>query len=248
MKIRKHLKSIVLFCIVAVAVIASVFIFGKKAEYVSQADADKVTAAVNLLNNSLRTKTVTYTDFLAETTADFGQGDISAQPDAGTEEVNYDGLTKTLNYKDSATYTISVDQPGLYNLVLDYKPVGNSLADFIVDVKINDTQAYEEMKNIGLPLFWSDETKDFPKDRYGDEIAPKQLKKDDWTSLYLYNSSYNTSDPLKFYFEAGKNVISIANVSGNGLGLGKIRLEAPADNTPAYSEYRSSTAAHWFQC
>lgn len=242
MKSWKYLKSIVLFCIVAVAVIASVFIFGKKAEYVAKADENEVAAAVSLLNDSLRTKTVTYADFIAVNAEDLGQGSIPAQPEAGTEEANYDGLTNVLDYKDTVNYTVNVDKPGLYNLVLDYKPMGNSLADFIVDLKINDTQAFEEMKNIGLPLYWSDATKEFPKDRYGDEIAPKQVKKEDWTSLYLYNSSYNTSDPLKFYFNAGKNVISIRNVSGNGLGLGNLRLEAPADNTPEYSKYRSENS------
>jgi ABC-type glycerol-3-phosphate transport system substrate-binding protein len=248
MKSRKHFKSIVLFCIAAVAVIASVFIFGKKPAYISQANADEVKAAVNLLNNSLRTRTVTYLDFLAETGADPGQGDISAQPDNGTEDVNYDGLTSTLDYKDTASYAVNVDRQGLYYLVLDYKPIGNSLADFIVNIKINDAQPYVEMNSIGLPLFWSDETKDFPVDRYGDEIAPKQVKKEDWTSLYLYNSSYNTSDPLKFYFEAGRNTITISNISGNGLKLGKIRLEAPVDNTPGYSEYRSADNGSLVTC
>ncbi|MDF2538663.1 MAG: transporter, substrate-binding protein [Herbinix sp.] len=238
MKNRKHFISIVLLCIVAVAVIASVFIFGKKAEYVSQVDENEVTAAFNLLNNSLRTKTVNYTDFLADTTADFGQGDINAQPEAGTEVENYDGLTNTLDYEDTITYTVKVDNAGLYYLLLDYKPMGNSLADFVIDVKVNGAQVYEEMKNIGLPLFWSDETKDFPTDRYGDQTAPRQIKKDDWTSLYLYNSSFNTSDPLLFPLESGTNTITVKNNSGNGLGIGRLQLRAPVDNIPNYSEYR----------
>ncbi|MDF2611897.1 MAG: transporter, substrate-binding protein, partial [Lachnospiraceae bacterium] len=242
MKNRRHFISIVLLCIIAVAVIASVFIFGKKAEYVSQVDENEVKAAFNLLNNSLSTKTVTYTDFLAETAAVYGQKDLYAQPDAGTEVENYDGLTKTLDYEDTANYMVEVDQAGLYYLVLDFKPMGKSLADFIINIKINDTQAYDEMKNIGLPLYWTDETKDFPKDRYGDQVAPYQVRKDDWTSLHLYNSSYNTSDPLMFYLEAGTNIITVKNDSGNGLGVGKIKLEVPVDDTPNYSEYRSQNS------
>lgn len=243
MKNRRHFISIVLLCIAAVAVIASVFIFGKKTEYVSQVDENEVKAAFNLLNNSLRTKTVAYTDFLAETAADFGQKDLFAQPDAGTKIENYEGLTATLNYTDSVNYTVETDQPGLYYLVLDYKSMGNSLADFIINIKINGTQVYDEMKNIGLPLFWSDQTKDFPTDRYGDEIVPYQVRKDDWTSLPLYNITYNTTEPLLFYFEAGVNNITVTNDSGNGLGVGTMKLEVPVNDTPLYSEYRSQNSS-----
>jgi ABC-type glycerol-3-phosphate transport system substrate-binding protein len=116
--------------------------------------------------------------------------------------------------------------------------MGNTLADFNIDVKINDTRSYDEMESIALPLFWSDETKDFPTDRYGDEAAPYQVRKDEWTSLHLYNNTYSTAEPLLFYFEAGENVIRITNISGNGLGVGNMKVEAPIYDTPTYTEYR----------
>ncbi|MDF2540616.1 MAG: transporter, substrate-binding protein [Herbinix sp.] len=239
MKNRKRILSIVLFCIVAVAVTASVFIFGKKAEYVSEIDENEVKAAFNLLNNSLSTDTAAYKDFLSETSAEFGQEDLLVQPDTGTQIEGYDGLAVTLDYKNSTKYSIEVDKPGLYYLVLDYKPMGNTLADFNIDVKINDTQSFIEMKNIGLPLVWMDETKEFPTDRYGDETAPRQVKKEEWTSLYLYSNTHNTSKPLLFNLEAGTNVITITNISGNGLGVGTLKVEAPVNDTPTYAEYRN---------
>jgi ABC-type glycerol-3-phosphate transport system substrate-binding protein len=239
MKNKRNLISIVLLCIVAVAIIASVFIFGKNEEYVSEVDKKEVISAYNLLNDSLREKTVYYTDFLAGEPADFGQGDISAQPDAGVTIDNYNGLAATLDYNQTTEYVVNVEKSGLYNLVLDYRPMGNSLADFNIDVKINDTQVYDEMESIALPLYWSDETKSFPKDRYGDETAPYQLRKDDWTSLYLYNSTYNTAEPLLFLLETGENVIKVTNISGNGLGVGTLHVKAPMASAPTYDDYRS---------
>jgi ABC-type glycerol-3-phosphate transport system substrate-binding protein len=239
MKNRRNLISIVLLCIVAVAIIASVFIFGKNKEYVSEVDEKEVIAAYNLLNNSLRTESVFYTDYLADKSADYGQGEVLTQPVNGASIEDYDGLVTTLDYNNFAEYTVNVEKPGLYYLVLDYKPMGNSLADFNISVNINGTQQYEEMKNIGLPLYWSDNTKEYPKDRYGDETAPGQSSKDAWTSIHLYNNTYNTTDPLLFPMEAGKNVIRITNISGNGLGVGKIKVEAPVFDTPTYADYRN---------
>jgi ABC-type glycerol-3-phosphate transport system substrate-binding protein len=239
MKNKRNLISILLLCLVAVAVIASVFIFGKKAEYISEVDENEVTAAYNLLNDSLRTKSVNYTEFLAKKSVDYGHEDLSVQPGLGTNIADYDGMVETLNYNQAAVYEVNVEKAGLYYLVLDYKPMEDSLADFNIEIKINDTQEYDEMESIALPLFWSDETKDFPTDRYGDETAPYQIRKDEWTSLYLYNSTYSTVDPLLFSFKEGKNTITVINISGDGLGVGAIKLEAPVFNTPSYSEYQS---------
>ena len=239
MKMKKNFISIICICIVAVAVIASVFIFGKNAEYISEVDENKVEKAYQLLTNSLRDNSATYAEFIADSTMEYGQETISAQPVEGTLMDNYDGLVATLDYNQIANYEVTVTESGLYYLVLDYKPMGNSLADFNIEVKINDVQVYEEMESISLPLFWTDETKTFPTDRYGDETAPKQIRKDEWTSLYIYNSTYSTAEPLLFPLEAGKNVISILNISGNDLGLGNLKLDAPVFDTPSYSEYQS---------
>ena len=239
MKKRRHIGSIVLICMIAVVVIASVFIFDKKAKYEPQIDEKEVKAAFNLLNNSLGTKTVMYTDFLNDITVDFGEEDVFAQPEAGTKMEDYDALAVTIDYKESVDYLVEIVTPGLYYLALDYKPIGSSLADFSVDVKINDKQMYNEMKNIALPLIWADETKDFPTDRYGDQTAPYQVRKEEWSTKYLYNNTYYTAEPLLFELNAGTNIITIMNVSSNGLGLGTIKALVPVDTTPTYSEYHN---------
>ncbi|MBP1756866.1 MAG: ABC-type transport system, substrate-binding component, partial [Firmicutes bacterium] len=239
MKKRKIAISIVLLCMVAVAVLASVFIFGQKPEYVSDVDEHKVEAAYNLLKDSLRTETMSYHDFLAEHAENYGQDTVSAEPKNGTSVDGYDGLAAVLDYNAGSDYIVNVKTSGLYQFVLDYKPMGNSLADFNIEVKVNDSRDYEEMKNIMLPLYWTDETKEYPKDRYGDEMAPNQLVKSDWTSAYLYNNTYVSVKPLLFYLQSGENVISVTNISGDGLGIGTLTALEPTFTTPAYSDYRS---------
>lgn len=230
----------VLLGIAAVAVLASVFIVRKNARYISGPEEQEVIAAYNLLNDSLRSNEVRYIDFINAEHADYGTQVVQAQPDMGTKADNYEGLAVSLDYGQQAQYSIDVKEAGLYYLVLDYKPMEDTLTNFNIDIRINDAQPYVEMKNIVLPLYWSDETKTFPKDRYGDETAPYQYSKNDWTSKQLYSNTYNTSDPLLFRFEAGTNLVKITNISGDGLGLGTLALEAPVFNTPSYADYRST--------
>ncbi len=239
MKIKKILQAVLFVFIAAVAVIATVFIFGKKAEYIDKVNEDKVEKAFRLLKDSLRTGSVTYLDFLAETALEYGQEEQEADPSQGRQTEEYGGPVEALDYNQSAEYEVKVSKPGLYYLVLDYRSLGNTLADFNIEISINNQQDYEEMKSISLPLFWSDETKDFPTDRYGDQTEPYQIRKDDWTSLYLFGSTYSTSAPLLFRLAEGNNTISVKNISGDGLGVGKLRLETPQLDTPDYVQYRS---------
>jgi ABC-type glycerol-3-phosphate transport system substrate-binding protein len=239
MKKSRTVISIVLLCMVAVAVLASVFIFGQKPEYISEVDENKVEAAYNLLKDSLRTETLSYTDFLEANTEEYGLETMSFKPLNGEAMADYDGLVTVLDYSDSTEYVVRVNKTGLYNIALDYKPMGNSLANFNIELKINGNREYEEMKNIMLPLYWKDETKEYPKDRYGDEMAPNQISKTDWTTLSLFNNTYVSAEPLLFLLQAGENVITVTNISGNGLGVGSLTVEAPADKLPSYSEYRS---------
>ncbi|MDF2906385.1 MAG: transporter, substrate-binding protein [Herbinix sp.] len=239
MKKRRTVISIVLLCMVAVAVLASVFIFGQNQEYISEVDENKVEAAYNLLKDSLRTDTMSYTDFLEANTEENGQESATSEPRSGETVTDYDSRISVLNYSDSTDYVVNVNKAGLYKMVLDYKPMGNTLADFNIDLKVNGNRTYDEMKNIVLPLYWSDETKEYPKDRYKDEMAPNQISRTDWTSLPLYNNTYVSAEPLLFVLQAGENVITITNISGNGLGVGRLSVKAPADHLPNYSDYRS---------
>ncbi len=240
MKKRKIYRTIVLLGFIAVAIIASVFIFGKKAEYVLEADEKQVSNAFALLSGSLDTEAVTYTDFLDNNTVKQGNTEKTATPVGGTplEDYNENGII--IDYKDTAEYKITLEEEGLYYMALDFKAYDNSLADFIVDVKVNGEQVFSEMKNIILPLTWMDGTKDFPKDRYDDETAPPQIRKDVWKNIYLYNNMYYSSKPLLFHLNKGENIISITNVSNNGLGLSRLMIEAPNKNDISYEEYRKS--------
>ncbi len=237
---RKAILSLSFISLAAVVILAYVFIFSRNSEYISDMDEKEVAAAYDLLTNSLRTREIRYIDFMDTGTYEYGKSDYQAAPETGTVTEGYDGTALTVDYGQSVLYNIEVTEPGLYYLALDYKPMEKSLAEFNVDIKINDTQPYEEMKNIVLPLYWSDETKDYPTDRYGDETAPYQYNKDIWSTVHFYNNTYNTSDPLLFLFEEGSNIVKITNISGDGLGLGTLTLEAPVFDTPSYAQYRES--------
>jgi hypothetical protein len=205
---------------------------------------------------------VYYTDFIKSNTT-IGEGTHTAElskgisvdkyyeankDDENTPEAvkDYESQMKELEYQSKAEYKVTVDKAGLYYLSLDYISVGSSLSDYTVSVTINGTQDFTEMNTIALPMLWSDtdegyissdDTKEFPLDSYGDEMAPSQNRIQKWTNTYLYNNTYTSSTPLAFLLKKGENTITIENVSSGGLAVGTLVAEAAEDNTISYEEY-----------
>lgn len=203
-------------------------------EMVSVAQKD---TAYQLIKNTLDQSAVEYQDFLAEHSISYDLNDVDAFPAGGEADGNRTALL--INYDEEAEYLVEVSQAGLYYLKLDYSIVGNSLSDYRIAVSINGRRDYDEMGRVVLPQMWSDETKIFPTDRYGDETIPSQVRSEEYQEKYLYNSSYNTAKPLLFYLEQGKNSIVFRNESADGLVVERLSVVAPRDNVPDYRTYRN---------
>ncbi|MBR3645532.1 MAG: extracellular solute-binding protein [Lachnospiraceae bacterium] len=239
-------------------------LIGNRATYVKDVSPEELQAAFDLLNESYLAKGESpetfYVDFLAQHKDEAGKGEYVADVRAGcpadefyeTNSANeyrrqfvkdekvtsYDHDMQSLENNESAMYKIEgVAKAGLYCIDVDYASIGTSLADYTVLVKINGKQQYQEAGAILLTAKWND-SKDFPQDRYRDEMSPYQNRIKGWiTEESLYNNTYTSDTPLCFYLEAGTNAIEIKNISSPGLAVGKINVYPAVDNTKSYEEY-----------
>ncbi|MCR5583994.1 MAG: extracellular solute-binding protein [Lachnospiraceae bacterium] len=242
-------KRIILTSIIgAVLIIGAVFLFtGNTAEYVEKPDETAVSSAIELLTKKLD-GTPMYCDWY-DSLGDnaeklYGSGTAVAKKTAVERADGTNNKTVfisddfvTIDYNDTLTYKVNVDKAGLYVLKVNYRPDGSTMSDFAVSVFVNGRQDYHEMKIIALPQMWSDETKDYATDSYGDEMAPKQVRDDEARERYFYSSTYISSTPLLFRLEKGENTIVLENVAANGLSLGTLTAEAPAEKPVSYADY-----------
>ncbi len=226
-------KILLTLFLCAVALGAAFFLFGNKtAEYVEDVSDADVRWASDLLSDSLQNPELIYSQYLNRTSLENGLGEMSVSPDSGQES--------TIHYKESMSYSVNVEQKGHYYMMLDYTPGEDALSSFNVEVLINGEQAYFEMKNIILPLWWENERDEFPLDSYGDETAPKQVRIEGKRSSYLYSNTYASALPLLFPLEKGINKIEIINIGTGGLELNTLTVSQPDFQIPTYEEYIAS--------
>ncbi|MBR5732179.1 MAG: hypothetical protein IKX80_01920, partial [Lachnospiraceae bacterium] len=240
---KKRIIAAIIICALAIA--GGVLLFTRNnAEYVEKPDETKVASAIALLTNALGEDAM-YCDWIdglgTDSSAHYGSGSVTASPDkiaAAAENVSDvpDGFV-SIDYNESVTYRVNVSQAGLYSMKLMYVPTGSTMSDFAVSMSVNGEVPYHEMKIIALPQMWSDETKEYLTDSYGDQMAPKQVRNDDIRERYLYSSTYISDEPLMFMLNAGENEITFTNIAANGLGLGTLTALRPADEQIGYEAY-----------
>lgn len=245
---KKLMRNIILTVVIIALAggIAVLVVLGNRSAYVEDVSPDKLRWAYELLAGSLNTEDFKYTDYLLYSDGEEGSGEAKAYPENGVEYsaladqwelMPYDGMISVLKYGETAQYRIAVQTDGIYTLLIDYMSAGNSYLDYTASVEINGKYQYQELKAIDFPLYWQDETPQILTDRYGDQIAPSQIRIPGWRTAKLYNNTYSSVAPLKVSLNAGENVIRITNVSNDGLALGKLAVTTLPTGPVSYEDY-----------
>lgn len=136
----------------------------------------------------------------------------------------------------SLSLEIDVPNDGLYELSFDYYPLGDGVIPIEGSILINGEYPYYESRRVVFPTEWKNETDEFSKDRFGNEIIPKQVSFSNWSKISAEDASQLQPEPLKFYLKAGKNQITLSHLRGEML-VGKIYVHSPA-RIQSYQEYQ----------
>lgn len=137
--------------------------------------------------------------------------------------------------ESSISFEVEVQNPGFYNIYLDYQTSSDSYISIGLSVKVNGSIPYYEASQITLDTLWSDANSSIGVDRYGNDVSALQEVYSKWQKQVLQDASRLYPRGLKFYLEDGINQIEIEKISGT-LELRGISICSPK-KLPSYSEY-----------
>ncbi|MCL2016412.1 MAG: extracellular solute-binding protein [Defluviitaleaceae bacterium] len=221
----KFFAQISLVLVLTVVSIFAVFATGRvDVQPVSQAEVDR---AMGLLQESLANPRFTYIDFLRENQALRG----TTPPFA--ESVQIDA---NIAYGEGLSYELHIPQRGLYGFYLTYILPDSTFSNLVISLFVNGEEQFDEASTLVLPVFWEDETKDFPLNRFGDEIMPMQLQIGGEHTVQLFDAGFTTDKPILFLLEQGTNTIEFRNTTSSELvitGFGVFSEQILPSHTPA---------------
>lgn len=144
----------------------------------------------------------------------------------------------TLTQHDAAQYDVTFNQTQTFTLAIDHLIPEASLLNYVFAVRFNGLIPFDEAARLEIPLLWSDTTKVFETDRYGDEVLPLLSFQTGWIHLPLFDNRYASVDPLLFVLPAGSHTIELINLTSQPISISNLTLK-PRLQRPTYEEYKN---------
>lgn len=123
-------------------------------------------------------------------------------------------------------YTIEIDQPGFYNIVVEYFPLGSQVFNIERAVQINGQYPFWEARRIHLDRQWRNNTYPFSRDDFGNERRAFQEQIFHWRTQRLCDLKGRYAEPFLWYFSKGENTIRFIGLRSQVI-LKSISLEPP---------------------
>lgn len=167
--------------------------------------------------------------------------DVTSYIDAEDAKVTdeYEGAEKALYTGNASKVTWEVDVPeaGFYNVYLEYMTVKSRGVAIERAFYVNGELPFQDASDMTFLRMWADASE--PRvDNRGNEIRPTQTEVYGWQSSYLKDKMGYVTEPYQFYFEKGKNTITLEAVN-EPMVLRKLDIVAVEDEF-TYADYTAS--------
>lgn len=162
---------------------------------------------------------------------------IDAEDAKVTDE--YEGAEKALYTGNDSKVTWEVDVPeaGFYNVYLEYMTVKSRGVAIERAFYVNGELPFQDAADMTFLRMWADASE--PRvDNRGNEIRPTQTEVYGWQSSYLKDKMGYMTEPYQFYFEKGKNTITLEAVN-EPMVLRKLDIVAVEDEF-TYADYTAA--------
>ncbi len=193
-------------------------------------------------------ETVSYKDYLAaHSGAAYPDAEIrieggtyqSAEAGFTSEQgyEGYDGNVALTGEEGEITWEVTVAEAGFYQIKLDYFPMEGKGNTIERELRINGELPFDGAQSLEFSRIWKNET-GVKDDARGNHIRPSQIEERVWREAWCKDSSGYETDAYYFYFEKGKNTISLTSTK-EPMAVGAITLKRQPQAVD-YSVYYSS--------
>ena len=135
---------------------------------------------------------------------------ISTNKDANKATKNLvQDLNTTILNGNGLSFTINVEEAGLYGIGMSYKPLNHAYSDITVAIKIDGKYPYAEAEKFEFPRMWCNEGESNRVDAGGNEFAPQQVGYNEFYFNEPICNVVETDERYLVYLTSGIHNVSI---------------------------------------
>ncbi|MBE5800722.1 MAG: extracellular solute-binding protein [Clostridiales bacterium] len=135
------------------------------------------------------------------------------------------------------TWKVTVEQEGMYNIMLDYLTVESRGVDMERELLINGELPFSGASTLCFSRLWTD-AGEVRKDNQGNDIRPSQKEVFDWQQAYCEDDMGYIVEPYQFFFQAGENTITFRAINEPMILRGITLM--PVTEQQDYESYRAA--------
>ena len=235
----KKFWSVLIRLLCVVAVIALIVVLsGGSQDFHEKYEGVDLTADVSGLGRS-----DTYEGYLrAHESSVSGSAEVAVDITAfeGDGEIRQDEHGADCVYTPDGSYitwTVNVEQAGMYNIMLDYQAVASRGVDMERELYINGELPFSGARSLTFARMWTDGG-EVRRDNQGNDIRPSQIEIFGWQQVYCKDDMGYVVEPYQFYFDEGENTVSL-KAANEPMLLRGITL-TPVKTYVDYATYRAA--------
>ena len=153
-----------------------------------------------------------------------GEGEENAVPEEYTDYEGMEGVSVLTDESGLIEYEVTVQNAGLYELLLDYYPVEGKNTEIQRSIFVDGELPYEELALVEFSRIWSNEITEYATsaegirtlkwetDNQGNDLKPSLEENPAWITSYVYDSNGYIPDRLSIYLSAGTHTITILSI------------------------------------
>ncbi len=140
----------------------------------------------------------------------------------------------------SITWEVDVPEAGLYQIELEYYPMEGKNNAIEREIRINGELPFDGAQYLEFSRNWED-AEAVSRDARGNDIRPMQVEAPLWMSAWCEDSSGYVRDAYSFYFDKGKNTVTLESVK-EPMAIASLTLKQQPQ-PPAYETYLAQARA-----
>lgn len=162
---------------------------------------------------------------------------------SGVEQAReYEGRSNVAltGQEGSITWEVDVPEAGLYQIQIEYWPMEGKSNAIEREIYINGELPFDGAQYLVFSRNWEDQT-EITRDARNNDIRPAQVEAPRWMSAWCEDSSGYEREPYRFYFEKGKNTVTLESVK-EPMAIASLTLkQSPV--LPTYAAYLEGARA-----
>ena len=159
------------------------------------------------------------------------------EPEVAENYEGQPGLSVITGSKGMLEWVVNIEEEGYYNIEVRYCAVPGNGADIKRSLFINGELPFKEAGYLNFKRVWRQASQQFSRDTDGNDIRPDILEIPTWQDVLLEDARGYVTEPFKFFFEAGENVITLLS-QNEAMAVHHIKIYN-APEIPAYTAYKN---------